>query len=320
MTGGTTGSVPHPHDPDGMDEGFVGGERIGVEDAARPRTHRIGDPVGRLLELFDLRADGADAFEAPNPDRGLGDRVFGGQVAAQGLRAAQQTVPVDHHAHSIHSSFLLGGRPGEPIVYEVDRLRDGRSFTTRRVEARQGEDRIFTLIASFHRHEPGADYQAPLPADVPAPDDAPTRMLFIPESERSRLPFELREIGGVEPDERGWIRSTRRAWMRLVRSIGDDPALHQCLLTYFSDLGAVFAAWAPLPEQPLERLMGASLDHAMWFHRPIRADEWFLYDAHAVSNAGSRGLMRGTLYAVDGTLGVSIAQEALLRVVRPPAR
>ncbi|MEZ5143700.1 MAG: thioesterase family protein [Acidimicrobiales bacterium] len=311
MTREPSGGAPHTHEPEGMDEGFVADERA-VDDAGAPR-----DPVGRLLELFDLTEVGADAFEAPNPVRGFGDRVFGGQVAAQALRAAQRTAPPDHHAHSIHASFLLGGRPGEPLVYEVDRLRDGRSFTTRRVEARQGDDRIFTLIASFHRDEPGVDYQTPLPTDVPAPEDAPTRMLFVPESERPKLPFELREIGGVEPDEQGWIRSTRRAWMRLIRPIGDEPGLHQVLLAYFSDLGAVYAAWAPLPEQPLDRLMGASLDHAMWFHRPIRADAWFLYDAHAVSNAGSRGLMRGTLHAADGTLGVSIAQEALLRVVRP---
>jgi acyl-CoA thioesterase-2 len=273
------------------------------------------DPVDSLLGLLVLTSLADDRFDAPNPDRGFGDRVFGGQVAAQALRAAQLTAPSEHRAHSLHASFLLAGTPGRSIMYEVDRLRDGRSFTTRRVEARQGDDRIFTLIASFHKDEPSVDYQLPLSDGLPAPEESPERMLFIPESDRSKLPFELRELGGTEPDEHGWIGSTRRAWMRLVRPIGDDQALHQCLLTYFSDLGAVFAAWAPLPEQPMSRLMGASLDHALWFHRPIRADDWFLFDAHAVSNAGSRGLMRGTLHSVDGTLGVSIAQEALLRIV-----
>jgi acyl-CoA thioesterase-2 len=273
------------------------------------------DPVDKLLELLDLAAVGDDRFEVPNPDRGFGNRVFGGQVAAQALRAGQHTVPDEHHAHSLHASFLLPGRPGIPITYEVDRLRDGRSFTTRRVEARQGDDRIFTAIASFHKDEPGADYQVPIADDVPAPDDSPSRMLFIPEGEIPKLPFEMRELGGVEPDERGWLRSTRRAWMRLTRRIGDDPAMHQALLTFFSDMGAVLAAWAPLPEQPIERIMGASLDHSLWYHRPIRVDEWFLYDGHAVSNSGSRGLMRGTMHAEDGTLGVSIAQEALLRVM-----
>src|SRR5690606_29435103 len=149
------------------------------------------------------------------PNRGFGTRVFGGQVAAQALRAAQRSVPVDHAAHSLHASFLLAGRPGEPIVYEVDRLRDGRSFTTRRVEARQGDDRIFTVSVSFHRDEPGADYQLPMPTDITPADDAPERMLFIPEDERPKLPFEIRELGGVEPDRSGWLPSTRRAWMRV---------------------------------------------------------------------------------------------------------
>jgi acyl-CoA thioesterase-2 len=309
-------------------------------------------PVDRLVGLLDLDDLGGDRFGVRNHDRGFGPRVFGGQVAAQALRAAQRTVPSEgpeaHHVHSIHSSFLLAGRPGEPIVYEVDRLRDGRSFTTRRVEARQGDDRIFTLLASFHKEEAGAEYQLPM-ADVPPPDEAPDQMLFVPDEERPRLPFEMRELGATDPDDRGWIASTRRAWMRLPQRVPDDPALHQCLLTYLSDMGALFAAWARgsavfaniaatrraswdevrrraermegsapepsfEPERELPRLMGASLDHSLWFHRPIRADEWFLYDAHAVSNAGSRGLMRGTLHAADGTLGVSIAQEALLRV------
>jgi acyl-CoA thioesterase-2 len=272
--------------------------------------------VDRLLQLLTLTPVGDDRFEVANPDRGFGARVFGGQVAAQALRAAQLSVPDEHVAHSLHASFLLAGRPGQPIVYEVDRLRDGRSFTTRRVEARQGDERIFTVLVSFHRDEPGADYQLPLAPDVDPPSDAPTRMLFIPESEVPRLPFEIRELGGVEPDRTGWLSSTRRCWMRIKDGAPDDPAIHQCLLTFLSDMGAVFMAWAPLPEQPLERIMGASLDHAMWFHRPMRADEWFLYDGHAVSNSGSRGLMRGTMHTEAGVLGVSVAQEALLRVVR----
>ena len=303
----------------GLDEGLAPDARVGADASAaaeaEARRSTGSDPVGRLLELFGLDEVEADVFVAPNPDRGFGDRVFGGQVAAQALRAAQATVPSGQQAHSLHASFLLGGTPGPAITYEVDRLRDGRSFTTRRVEARQGEARIFTLIASFHKDEPGADYQQPIPDGVPAPEDSPTRMLFIPERERPRLPFELRELGAAEPDVHGWLPSTRRAWLRLVRRIDDDPGLHQALLTYFSDLGAVYAAWAPLPEQPLDRIMGASLDHALWFHRPLRADEWLLYDACAVSNAGSRGLMRGTFHAADGTLVASVAQEALLRTL-----
>lgn len=275
----------------------------------------MNDPVAALVETLELEPIGGDRFRVPNPDRGYGDRVYGGQVAAQALRAAQHTVPPERRVHSLHGYFLLGGRPGRPIEYVVDRWRDGRSFTTRGVVARQGDEVIFTMSASFHVDEPGVVYALPPAEGVPGPAGAPTEMLFIPEEERPRLPFELRELGAGEPDEHGVVRSTRRAWMRVKAGVPDDPALHACLLTYLSDLGAVYMARAPLPELPLERLMGASLDHAMWFHRPIRADEWFLYDGHAVANGGARGLMRATMHALDGTLGVSVAQEALLRVV-----
>ncbi len=125
----------------------------------------------------------------------------------------------------------------------------------------------------------------------------------------------MRELGPTEADADGWHASTRRVWMKVKRELPDDPLLHVCVLTFLSDMGAVMGARAPLPEQPLSRLMGASLDHAVWFHRPMRADDWFLYDLHAVSNAGARGLTRGTMHSIDGVLGVSVAQEALLRVL-----
>jgi len=220
--------------------------------------------------------------------------------------------------HSMHGYFLLPGRPGEPIVYAVERLRDGRSFTTRAVEAWQGDDVIFNLAASFHREEEGADYQRPRATDVPEPDDADPRLIFIPPEFQDRLPFELRELGATEPDADGYRRSTRRAWMRIRGELPDDPTLHACMLTWLSDMGAVLAAMVVPPGKVPEGMMGASLDHALWFHRPMRADEWFLYDAHAVSNSGARGLMRGTLHNQAGVLGVSIAQEALLRVRRVP--
>lgn len=297
----------------------------GPEDRseARGADEQGGDGPGeagsRLLSVFALDDLGADRYQATNPDHGISDRVFGGQVAAQALWAAQRTVAADHRIHSLHGYFLLGGKPGVPIVYAVERLRDGRSFTTRAVEALQGDEVIFNLSASFHREESGPDYQRPLAMDVPMPEDAPERMLFIPEEERPRLPFELRELGPTEPDEHGYYRSTRRAWMRIKGSLPDDPTLHACMLTWLSDMGAVLSAMAPLPEHRFDRVMGASLDHAMWFHRPMRADEWFLYDGHAVSNAGSRGLMQGTMHTADGTLGVSLAQEALIRIRRPPS-
>ncbi len=275
------------------------------------------DPVARLLGLLELDPIGADRFQVENPDAGYGDRVFGGQVAAQALRAATHTVEVDHLAHSLHAYFVRPGRPGVPIEFEVERTRDGRSFTTRRVVAAQGPEVIFEMSASFHVDEPGLDYQLPRAGDVPEPDDTPERWLFIPPEARPYLPMEMRELGPTDADEQGFHRSTRRAWIRMKRSVGDDPVIHQCLLTYLSDMGAVFGAIKPSPDFALGSLMGASLDHAMWFHRPMRADAWFLYDLQAVSNAGSRGLARGTMHTADGVLGVSLAQEALLRVIDP---
>jgi acyl-CoA thioesterase-2 len=273
----------------------------------------MSDPVDRLLDLFDLEPHGPDRFRVANPDPGYGNRVFGGQVAAQAIRAAVSTVEPGRSPHSLHAYFLRPGRPGVPIVFAVERTRDGRSFTTRRVLAEQAGEVIFEMSTSLHVVEPGVDYQMPLRAGSPAPETLSDRVSFIPDEHRDRLPVEMRELGPTEADADGWHASTRRVWMRVKRRMPDDPLLHLCALTFLSDMGAVMGARAPLPEQPLNRLMGASLDHAVWFHRRMRADEWFLYDLHAVSNAGARGLTRGTMHAIDGVLGVSVAQEALLR-------
>jgi acyl-CoA thioesterase II len=273
------------------------------------------DPVDRLVQLLDLERVGQDRYEVPNPDRGFGQRVFGGQVAAQALRAALHTVEVDRHVHSLHAYFLRPGRPGVPIRYEVDRIRDGRSFTTRLVVAHQDEP-IFGASVSFHRAEPGVEYQQPI-ADVPSPDEAPDDSGFIPQDVRDYVPMEFKELGPSEPDASGFFPSTRRVWMRIKRRLPDDPDLHASMIAFLSDMGAVMGARAPIEGQPLDRLMGASLDHALWFHRPMRADEWFLYDLRALSNFGSRGLAFGTMHTADGVLGVSMAQEALLRVLDP---
>jgi acyl-CoA thioesterase-2 len=275
----------------------------------------MADSVDRLLELLDLEPTGTDRYRVANRDPGYGNRVFGGQVAAQAIRAAVATVDPDRSPHSLHAYFIRPGRPGVPIEFEVERTRDGRSFTTRRVVASQNDEVIFEMSTSLHVTEHGVDYQMPLWSDLPAPETLTDRVSFIPDETSDRLPVEMRELGPTEADEDGWYASTRRVWMRTKRRLPDDPVLHVCVLTFLSDMGAVMGARAPLPEQPLSRLMGASLDHAVWFHRPIRADEWFLYDLHAVSNAGARGLARGTMHAVDGRLGVSVTQEALLRVL-----
>jgi acyl-CoA thioesterase-2 len=269
---------------------------------ALPRRYRppMPDAVDRLLALLDLERVASDRFRTENPDPGYGKRVFGGQVAAQAIRAAVDTVEPDRSPHSLHAYFIRPGRPGVPIDFDL---------------ARQLGEVIFEMSTSLHVTEPGVDYQMPLRDDVPQPAEVSDRVSFVPDEARDRLPIEMREVGASEPDDQGWYPSTRRVWMRVKRGLPDDALLHACVLTFLSDMGAVMGARAPLEEQPLARLMGASLDHALWFHRPIRADEWFLYDLHAVSNAGARGLTRGTMHAIDGVLGVSVAQEALLRVV-----
>jgi acyl-CoA thioesterase-2 len=286
-----------------------------TEPAADRERRPIDDPAELFRAQFEFETVLGDHFRAANEHKGFGTRVFGGQVAGQALTAATRTVDVDHHPHSLHAYFLRPGRPGVPIDYDVERTRDGRSFTTRRVLAHQGSENIFEMSCSFNRVADGIDYQMPIADDVPSADDAPTQLDFIPEPERSRIPFELRELGPSEPDERGWYPSSRRAWMRVRGELPDDPLLHACMLTYLSDMGAVMGAMAPSADYPRERTMAASLDHALWFHRPMRADRWFLYDFQTVSNHGGRGLCRGTMHTADGTLGVSMAQEALLRVV-----
>lgn len=291
------------------------------EPGGRGRSGSGVDPVDRLLRLLEVEAVGDDRFRVENPDAGYGERVFGGQVAAQSLRAAGATVDVDHLAHSLHAYFLRPGRVGVPIEFDVERTRDGRSFSTRRVLASQatdgGREVIFEMSVSFHGAETGNEYQLPRATDVPEPAEAGDRLIFIPEEARPGLPMELKELGPSAPDADGWFPSTRRAWIRIKRRLPDDPIVHQCMLTYLSDMGAVFGAIPPTGDRPWDNIMGASLDHAMWFHRSMRADEWFLYDLHALVNAGARGVARGTMHTVDGVLGVSMVQEALLRPFDP---
>jgi acyl-CoA thioesterase II len=271
--------------------------------------------VERLLALLELERIDRDLFRADAGGAWPTGRLFGGQVAAQALRAAINTVDVDHHPHSMHGYFLRPGSPKVPVLLHADRIRDGRSFTTRRVVAVQEGEAIFTLNASFHKDEPHREYQVPLP-EVPGPDDD----VDWYESPMSRFgeagPFEVRELPPARRDERGSIETTRRVWVRVRARLADDPALHACLLTFVSDMGAVYAAALPIGGG-LGTIMGASLDHSIWFHRPVRLDEWVLYDLWPVSNAGSRGLVHGAFHARDGVLGASVAQEALIRPIDP---
>jgi acyl-CoA thioesterase II len=265
----------------------------------------VAEPGNRLLRLLTLTEVGTDRYEAMTPGDGPG-RLFGGQVAAQSLRAATLTVDGNRPPHSFHAYFVRPGRPGVPLILDVIRIRDGRSFTTRAVTATQGDEAIFFLAASFHGDEPGDDWQLPPRVDVPLPDAADA-----PESPFTRfesmMPFEVRPASGRSA--MGF--AFHPFWVRVRDDLPDDAALHACCLAFMSDMGVVGSARAP--NSSAQPFMGASLDHAVWFHRPVRADQWLLFDVEPVSNFGARGLARGTFHSQDGVLVASITQEALLR-------
>ncbi|MEU5180024.1 acyl-CoA thioesterase II [Streptomyces longwoodensis] len=284
-----------------------------------------------LLDLLDLEQIEENIFRGQSRSAVV-PRVFGGQVAAQALVAAGRTVPGDRHAHSLHAYFLRLGDPGAPIVYTVERIRDGRSFTTRRVVAVQHGRPIFFLSASFQTFEDGLDHQVPMP---PAPDPA-----TLPTSQER-----LRGYGHLDPDVVERFLEAREAidlryvdeppygrfgaprephsqvWFRTNGKLDgavDAPLLHVVLATYVSDmtlLDSVLLAhgrggWA------VGDVVGASLDHAMWFHRPFRADEWLLYDQESPSAHGGRGLGQARIYTQDGRLALSVIQEGVVRVPR----
>ena len=257
--------------------------------------------AGSLIDILTLAPNGHDRFLAPTPAEGPG-RLFGGQVAGQAMRAATLTVEADRRPHSLHSYFIRPGRPGIPLALTVDRARDGRSFSTRRVEASQNGEPIFILDASFHVDEPGFEWQAAaLPEGTPPPDALEGRLPWF-ESMRS---FDLRPIRPVE----GF--ALHPCWVRLREPIApDDPALHVCALTFLSDLAVIGSARAPGAPMAWG---GASLDHSVWFHRPLRVDEWLLFSVEPVINAGARGFANGRFQQVDGTVVASLAQECLLR-------
>jgi acyl-CoA thioesterase-2 len=251
-------------------------------------------------------------------------RVFGGQVAGQALVAAGRTVDAERAVHSLHSYFIRPGDPEVPIVYTVERARDGRSFSIRRVTAIQHGEPIFVLAASFQLRQGGIDHQAPMP-DVPLPDELPTleeRYAGYDEVaawfEGTPRPFQLRYV-----DDPPWVQRAHgprgagphRVWLRADGRLPDDPLIHVCALTFASDLTLVETVLVHHGLAiGLDPVVTASLDHAMWFHRPFRADEWFLYDMASPSASGGRGLAMGRIYALDGRHIVSVVQEAMLRV------
>jgi acyl-CoA thioesterase-2 len=261
-----------------------------------------------LLEVLDLEPIDRDIFRGRNRGEG-GGRLFGGQVAAQALRAAGATVEADHHANSLHAYFLRPGRYGIPITYVVDRIRDGSSFTTRRVVALQQGEAILNLDASYHRREPGDAFQGRSLVDLADPP-ADARPRSGPMDRPHRRSFEMRDaVVRVDPPP------ARAVWVRASAPLPDDPDLHACVITYLSDMGPVFAVRHQLGGEGPRRGMSASLDHCVWLHRPARADDWLLYRLDAVTGAGARGVARGEVWTHDGQQVATIMQEAL---VRPP--
>jgi acyl-CoA thioesterase-2 len=281
----------------------------------------VSRALQNLIELLDLEELEVNHFRgvSPKEDR---QRVFGGQVAGQALVAAGRTVERGQ-VHSFHSYFLRPGDPKVPILYEVTRIRDGRSFTTRLVVAIQHGQAIFNLSASFHKEEAGLDYHAPMP-EVPPPESLPTFKERLrpflqqlgPWAERER-PIDLRICDPVDTPPSSWRDPVAYAWLRADGRLPDDPMLHACILTYASDMLLLDTTLRPhsLVWAPDRKVMMASLDHAMWFHRRFRADEWLLYMQTTPASAGGRGFATGSIYTREGVLVVSVAQEGLIRQI-----
>jgi len=278
--------------------------------------------VDALCRLLDLEVIEVNIFRGLSPDEER-QRVFGGQVAGQALVAAARTVDADRSIHSLHAYFLRPGDPNVPILYEVDRIRDGRSFTTRRVVAIQHGRAIFNLQSSFHVHEEGFDHQRPMPDDVAAPETLPDfHERMKPWAERlgehytRERSIDYRNADWEPADRDGPLPPYQRVWFRADGELPDDPVLHACVATYASDMTVLDTSVLPHSRGAWdEHLMMASLDHAMWFHRPFRADDWILYDQESPSASGARGLGRGLMYTSDGQLAVSVVQEGLIRTV-----
>lgn len=264
-------------------------------------------PVAETFaELLALEPHGPDVFVGISAHYPWG-RVYGGQVVAQGLWAAANTVDDGYGVHSVHAYFVRGGQPDEPIRFEVDRLRNGRSFQTRRVVARQSSGAILNLAASFHVEEQAVDIQSVvMPDEVPSPDQL-TGELWNAMLDRRPIP----DLG----------EACARMWLRIPEPLGDDPVVHACALSFTSDDIPMDAITSSHPVDVGDRnhndvFMGASLDHTIWFHRPGRADQWQLHDVRSHGLTGARGLGIGNVFGADGTHLATIAQEGLLRLRR----
>ncbi len=277
-----------------------------------------------LIQLLDLEPIEVNLFRGVSPRDGW-QRVFGGQVLGQALVAAGRTVE-GRAAHSFHAYFLRPGDPAVPILYDVDRIRDGSSFTTRRVVAIQHGRAIFNLQASFQVDEPGLEHQLPMPKDIPGPEGLPNERELrarvadrLPEKMRASFlrdrPIEVRPIDPVDEFDPKPRPPHQNVWFKAVDTLPDDRALHQCVLAYASDLTLLDNSTLPHAiNWWSEKFQTASLDHAMWFHRPFRADEWLLYAQDSPSASGARGFNRGSVFTRAGELVASVTQEGLIRL------
>lgn len=284
----------------------------------------VGSALDDLLDLLDLEPIEVNIFRGHSPEEDR-VRVFGGQVAGQSLVAASRTVDDPGRVvHSLHAYFLRPGDPAAPILYEVSRLRDGRSFTTRQVKAIQHGEVIFNLHASFHSHEPGLQWQITAPGGLPDPESLPdfkTRMAPFRDKmgdwyERPR-PIDTRHISGDYPSRVGVEMQGQRVWLRADGTLPSDPMVHAVVATYASDMTLLDTTLLPHGLGWGDGMMQmASLDHAMWFHRPFRADDWLLYDQHAISNSNARGLAGASIYTREGQLAVTVVQEGLIRLTK----
>ena len=282
--------------------------------------------VEQLIALLDLETLEENLFRGSSPQSSW-QRVFGGQVIGQALVAACRTVE-GREPHSLHAYFIRPGDPAVPIIYEVERLRDGTSFATRRVKAIQHGQAIFTLSASFQIREPGLHHAAAMP-DVPPPEDLPGEADLrrampaqLPDAvrryfERER-PIELRPVQFERWISREPQPPVFQVWIRTTGRLPDDPALHQCALAYASDMTLLDSTLIAHGRSVFEpQIQAASLDHALWFHQPFRADDWMLYAQDSPFSGGARGFARGSIFSRDGRLIASVAQEGLIRVRAP---
>lgn len=279
--------------------------------------------IANLLSILDLERIEENLFRGVSPQDGW-QRVYGGQVLGQALVAAVRTVPEERVAHSLHAYFLLPGDPKVPIIFQVERLRDGGSFTTRRVTGIQHGKAMFAMSASFQKHEPGLDHQIKMPK-VPMPEDLPSEKelltIFdgdIPEDIRNywkrERPIEMRPVDVSRFLKRTKGVAEQSIWMRATGKLPDAFPLHQCVLAYASDFTLLDTALIAHGKLMFDHDMQmASLDHALWFHRPFRADDWLLYVQDSPSSQHGRGVCRGSVFTRDGILVASVVQEGLIR-------